>query len=126
MTMEPAMTRISLFASAMVFRASIAASTASSAAVPEDANKHDVCLGMRGDGDEPLRAGQCVRRINGPPTVELGACISQRTRRRHRNRVGNKPADLLDKAGDVFPGSHRDNAKPIGVRGNDRQRALTD
>ena len=56
-TSSPAITSTSLLASAMVLPASIAASTASSAAVPDEAHSTMSDIGLRRDGDEPLGAG---------------------------------------------------------------------
>jgi hypothetical protein len=67
-----------------------------------------------------------VSGINTAAPAELRPRIRQRAGRRHRDRVGNKTASLFDKPGDVLTSGHRDDAEAIGVRGNDRKRALTD
>ena len=56
MTSAPAMTSTSLLASATVFPLSMAASTASRPAVPEDAQSTISTIGMRGDRDEAVCA----------------------------------------------------------------------
>ena len=121
----PAMTRISLLASAIVLPASIAASTASSAAVPGRGEEHDVGVGMRGDRNQSLRSDSTRRRHRAAPT-EFGA------------RIGNaravdiaivsrlEPVDLLDEPRDVLAGRQRDDAQPSGCASHDRQRALAD
>ena len=84
-TSAPAITSTSLLASAIVLPASIAASTASRPAVPDDAHMHDVHGGMRGHRDQPFGAtghrGAHVRAARRTKTVDALA-------RRHRDDVG--------------------------------------
>ena len=61
----PAMTRISLLASAMVLPQSMAASTASRRGRARRGEQHDVGVGMRGDGNQALGAARHRRAARG-------------------------------------------------------------
>ncbi len=63
MTRAPAITSTSLFASAMVLPASMAASTASRAVGARRGAQHDVGVGVRGDGDRALGSPGVARRV---------------------------------------------------------------
>ena len=103
-TSSPAMTSTSLFASAIVFPASIAASTASSAAVPDDAQGDELGVGEAGgvesgaveaghgagrgvqlEADEVFEAGALFHAPNGSPQfscVQLNCADGHTTIRR--------------------------------------------
>ena len=86
-TTEPAMTRISLFASAIVLPASIAASTASSAAVPDEANSTTSasgCVATSISPCGPLLGRQ--RRARRPVALAPARRAAPRCRRRRARR----------------------------------------
>ena len=126
-TSAPAITRTSLFASAIVLPASIAASTASSAAVPDEAHSTMSTSGCVATAIEPLARR---RRDDGPGSdcaPQRGPDVVQRLRAvAIAIAAGAERRDLLGEARDVLAGRERDDPQPIGMRVDDRQRALPD
>ena len=121
--MPPAITSTSLLASAIVLPRSIAASTASSAVGAARRAQHDVDVGMRRDGDEAVAPAAGDRRAAG------GAARAQPIDRgagRHRRDARPVARDLLGEQLGVLAGREADDLQPIGVRVDDRERALAD
>jgi hypothetical protein len=85
--------------------------------------QHDVRVGVRGDRDQALAAVQHARRRPGP---EPRAKIRPRLGRSRRDDVGTVRGDLLRQPGDVLARRERDDAQPIRVRADDRQRTAPD
>ena len=89
--------------------------------------QHDVDVGMRGDRNQPL--GSAERRDG---TRARGRCSSaayrgERVSGRHRDRLGRETARPARRtASDVLAGRQRHDAQPIGMRGDNGQRALPD
>ena len=120
------MTSTSLLASAMVFPASIAASTASSPAVPDEAHSTTSTSGCVATAIRPSRP---------PPQSAVPAGQASRSAARtsveclasgHRHRLGPVARDLLGEARDVPARGQRDDPQAIGMRVDDRERALAD
>ena len=120
------MTRISLLARAIVLPASIAASTASRAAVPEDANSTIVDVGMRRAASRP--SGPLERPEARAPRGGAAPLAASASARRVAIAIvsGANCCDLIGEPRDVLARRQRDDAQPVGVRRDDGQRALTD
>ena len=118
------MTSTSLLASAMVLPASIAASTASRPAVPDDAHSTMSTYGMRGDGDQPV--GAAVDFARHAARARAGPAA----RRARGGRDGGDrrpvPRDLLREQRRVLAGRQADDLQAVGIARRRRQRAAPD
>ena len=121
----PAITSTSLLASAMVLPASIAASTASSAAVPGRGAEHDVDVGVRGDRQEALGPGQQHGCGRARPKCRARRVEGVRRGHRHHARpVALRPGVASSVA--LAPAARPTTSRRSGVRLDDRQRAAAD
>ena len=126
-TSAPAITRISLFASAIVLPASIAASTASRRGGPRGGEQHHVHVGMGGDRHEAVAAGACGRRgATVPRALSSRSSDCSAASEAMATAAGANRDDLLGEARRVLAGRERDDAQAIGMRLHHRQRALAD
>ena len=123
---SPAMTSISLLASAMVLPASIAASTASSPAVPDEANSTTSTSGCVATATSPSARTRQSRSARAASRAKSGLHLGHAAGVAIAIVSGANCADLLDEARRVLPGGQRDDPQPIGMRGDDGERALAD
>ena len=122
--MPPAMTSTSLLASAMVLPHSMAASTASRPSVPDDAHSTRSASGCDATATRPSRPGSS-RRSCRPAHRRSREPIDRRGVGHGRN---TRPVarDLLGEQLGVLAGGEADDLQPVGMRVDDRQRALAD
>ncbi len=126
-TIAPAITSTSLLARAMVLPASIAASTASSAAGAGRRAQHDVDVRVGGDRDQTVAARSARAAPLSAAAAELG-----RTRRDAPPPAGHRDARRRVARRPARPARRRcrrpraRRPEPIGMRVDDRQRALAD
>ncbi len=123
-TMPPAMTRISLLASAIVLPASIAASTASRAAVPDEANSTTsasgwVATAMRPSAPPAARLRRAATRSSACTSASAAAeAIATRSGRTRSICSAQRAA--------FSPAASATTCRLVGMRVDDRQRALPD
>ena len=123
MTMPPAMTSTSLFASAIVLPASIAHSTASSAAVPDEAHSTMSTSGCEAISHSPSLPTPEIS-AGDPPSAARSLSIASPVRHRHRARP--ELEDLLHHRGDVGRRRDRHDLDTIGMRARHFERARAD
>ena len=122
-TMPPAMTRISLLASAIVLPSSMAARTASSASVPADAHSTRSASGCDATATSPSRPVPRDRHVRAdaqPASRSIAAPVAMAT------TAGRYRAICAAKQLRVLAGREADDLQSIGMRVHDRQRALPD
>ena len=118
------MTSTSLLASAMVLPAWIAASTASSAAVPDDAHSTMSTSGCVATAMSPSRSGvDGLRQTGGTQPLHQ---LAERGGRRHRGDRRTIARDLHGEQRGVLAGRQADDLQPAGIGVHDRQRAPAD
>ena len=122
-TSPPAITSTSLLARPMVLPASIAASTASSAAVPDDAHSTKSTIGMRRDGDESVAPGAVAGRQR---PAQPRRATRRAQRRRHRDGPRAIASDLRGEQIDVAAGGEAHDLDTVGMRIDHRERARAD
>ena len=120
MTIPPAITRTSLFASAIVLPHSMAANTASRPSVPDEAHRDEIDIGMRRHRRQALASRSDdtgTSRTEPPELIDRGI-------RGHRNDARPILFDLFGEQGRVLARRQPDDLQAVGYGIHDSQRAL--